>query len=511
MTLKTIWQLKKIALRNLARHKVKTVITILAIMVSVALFIFMDGMISGMSVESRRNIVNYEIGAGKLQAKLYFEKKGDLPGYESFKGWEKYADILDKAGYNAAPRYVFSGTMRSMSGSAPMIINAVDPQAEAKVLRYTPYMEFGRFIQSGEFEVAIGIMAAEKLNVGIPQRPFMLELEALAVSVSADQAEKDFILSLYEELDVDGSYSLLAPAEKIKAGNKRMVLKKNVSKADIARYWNILDLSGRNNVLIQTVIDIKDETGKVYHINQLIPAVVVGIVNSPDPVTNANTAYIPLDALQDETGMMLEGSVTEILVRAKDAREDVLPGKSESAQVITAVLGKDMPDDLAYYTWFDYAKDYLGYEKMEQGATKVLTGLLFLLAFLGISNTILLAILERTKEIGMMRAMGMTDNQMIMIYMLEAGFLGFFGAILGIITGCLINYPMVKYGIDVSAMADSLGGGVGFRVAALFRSMWNIPVIIGSGVIATLLAACMAYFPTRRAVKMPITESLRFE
>jgi ABC-type antimicrobial peptide transport system permease subunit len=60
-------------------------------------------------------------------------------------------------------------------------------------------------------------------------------------------------------------------------------------------------------------------------------------------------------------------------------------------------------------------------------------------------------------------------------------------------------------------MADSLGGGVGFRVAALFRSMWNVPVIIGSGVIATLLAACMAYFPTRRAVKMPITDSLRFE
>jgi ABC-type antimicrobial peptide transport system permease subunit len=136
---------------------------------------------------------------------------------------------------------------------------------------------------------------------------------------------------------------------------------------------------------------------------------------------------------------------------------------------------------------------------------------LFLLAFLGISNTILLAILERTKEIGMMRAMGMTDSQMLLVYMLEAGFLGFFGAIFGIIAGCLINYPMVKYGVDVSAMADSLGGGVGFRVASLFRSMWNYPVIIGSGFAAMLVAALMAYFPTRKALKMPITDSLRFE
>jgi ABC-type lipoprotein release transport system permease subunit len=98
-----------------------------------------------------------------------------------------------------------------------------------------------------------------------------------------------------------------------------------------------------------------------------------------------------------------------------------------------------------------------------------------------------------------------------MAYMLEAGLLGFFGSVLGIITGCAINYPMVAYGIDVSSMADSLGGGVGFRVASLFRSMWNIPVIMGSGIIATVLAACMAFFPIRRVLRMPITNSLRFE
>jgi ABC-type antimicrobial peptide transport system permease subunit len=134
-----------------------------------------------------------------------------------------------------------------------------------------------------------------------------------------------------------------------------------------------------------------------------------------------------------------------------------------------------------------------------------------LLSFLGISNTILLAILERTREIGMMRAMGMTDKQMITVYMLEAGFLGFIGSILGIILGCVLNYPMVKYGIDFSSMSDAMSGGIGFRTTGLFRSAWNVPVIIGSGVAATLLAAFMALIPTRRALKMPITDSLRFE
>jgi len=135
-----------------------------------------------------------------------------------------------------------------------------------------------------------------------------------------------------------------------------------------------------------------------------------------------------------------------------------------------------------------------------------------LLSFLGISNTILLAILERTKETGMMRAMGMTDRQMILVYMIEAGFLGFIGSVLGIILGCIINYPMVKYGIDFSAIADIMGGeGIGFRTTSSFRSIWNVPVIIGSGLIATIISSCMAFFPTRRALKMPITDSLRFE
>jgi len=155
--------------------------------------------------------------------------------------------------------------------------------------------------------------------------------------------------------------------------------------------------------------------------------------------------------------------------------------------------------------------DYLSYEALQVGAPQILAFLLFILSFLGISNTILLAILERTREIGMMRAMGMTDKQMIMTYMLEAGFLGFIGSVLGIILGCLINYPMVAYGLDFSSMGDMLSGGIGFRTTAVFRSVWDVPVIIGAGIVATLLASFMAFFPTRKALKMPITNSLRFE
>jgi ABC-type lipoprotein release transport system permease subunit len=258
--------------------------------------------------------------------------------------------------------------------------------------------------------------------------------------------------------------------------------------------------------------------GAVRHVNQLMDVTVVGVINSPAPLPNGNTAYIPLDVLQDEYGMMLEGAITELVIRERGAPASRLPGTSESSAVITAALerglaaqGISLPEELEVQTWADYMEEYLSYEALQTAAPQVLAFMLFILSFLGISNTILMAILERTKETGMMRAMGMTEGQMIMTYMLEAGFLGFIGSVLGIIVGCIINYPVVVTGIDFSSMSDMLTDGIGFRTTAILRSVWNIPLIIGTGIVATLLSACVAFFPTRRAVKMPITDSLRFE
>ena len=580
MTLSGIWELKKMAMRNLARHKVKTILTCLAIMVSVAFYIFLNSFLVGMAIESRRNIVNYETSAAKLQTRLYFEKKDEMPSFENFKDWEKYRAALDREGYYSAPRFSFSGTLFSVSGSAPIMFFAVEPSAEAEVLRYVPYMDFGRYVENGKFEIALGTVAAEKLKVGIPTRPHRLELEELISQIAANQSsgglpgsDAEFVRSLYDTAPV--SSGLFASNEKTAEGNERMMLKRNASRADLDRYWEIISALGRNEVRINAVIDIKavpetirpdkwegelmpalsagdrslveaayeyedfldayllaeedeqrldrilgamiraDYSGAVRHVNQLLDATVAGVINSPDPLPNGNTAYIPLDVLQDEAGMMLEGAVTELLIREKGVPDFQLPGKNESAAAITAALerglGHALPPELAVHFWLEYIEDYLGYEAIQTGAPQIFAALLLILAFLGISNTILLAILERTREIGMMRAMGMSDGRMIMVYMLEAGFLGFIGGVLGIALGCAINYPVVKYGFDFSAMADTLSNGVGFRTTGLFRSVWNVPVIIGSGIAATLLSAVMAFFPTRRALKMPITNSLRFE
>ena len=573
MKLSGFYDLKKMALRNLARHKVKTILSMLAITVSVAVYIIMDGWIAGMTIDSLRNLISYETGAAKLQTTMYYEKLKDKPMYENFGDWERYAAALEKAGYAAAPRFVFGGTLYSNTGSAPVEFHGIDPAKDGDVMRLPESVEFGRFIRQGEFGILLGAVTADKLKTGIPTRPTKFELEN-EILPTLPEAEQDFVRGLYERVEPKKQGMWDAKQLELSEGDERYMLRRDLSQADADRYWALLEEAGRMNLQISTVIDIKaapdsvradkyeadlqpaftaderalfeqvysydelleawlletdapgllaavlaamvrvDYSGAIRHVNQLIPVVLTGTVNAPNPQLNYNTAFIPLDVLQGDTGMMLNGEVTELIVRIKNADHSALPGKAESAAAITAAIvagAGTLPPELAVEDWRGYGKDALAAAEGDNWSTRIMIIILFILSFLGIANTMLLAILERTREIGMMRAQGMTDGQLLFTLMLEAGLVGLIGSAIGVLIGCLVNIPMVNTGVDYSAMTDAMGGNIGYRITAIFRSAWNPPVIIYTGIAATILSALVAFFPAHRAIKMTITDSLRFD
>ncbi len=577
------------AAKNLARHRVKTVITVIAVAVSAALYIFMDAWLLGMNLDSRRNIVNYETGAVKVQKEAYFQREEDLPMYESFSGWEPLAKALETAGFRAAPRFVFAGTMYSLSGSAPVVINAVDPGRDEAMLRYPEYVESGRMIRGGRQEILLGTLAAEKLRVGIPGRCQSAEFEEL-LSLAPSGEDAAFIRSLYVPWGgAPKSGGAFAPKVDQAILEDRLVLRPDVTEAERDRFWKLLADSGRNDVRIATTIDTaelpesidasrfegdllsqageegaaalaaayeKDGEGEIYrlregvaspggglsgesgsagsralrvlldlgypqavrHVNQLIDAVVVGVLNAPNPALNGNVAWIPLDSLQDDSGLALSGAVTEILVRSAAARDEGLPGAAESPQAVRSALERglagmnlSLDPELSVRSWKDYVPDYFAAAAGDQVSSRLMIFFLFVLSFIGIANTMLMAILERTKEIGMLRALGMTDRQLLLTYVTEATLIGLIGSALGAALGCLLNVPMVLVGVDYSAMTEAMNGDIGYRVATYFRSAWNFPTVAYTFAGASIISGLMAVPPTLRALSMPVTESLRFE
>ncbi len=574
MITRELTMLAGMAFRNLGRHRVKTVITVVAVAISATMYIFMDGWLLGMTLESERNIVAYETGAAKIQTQAYFNKKDDLPMYESFGNWEPLAAVLEENGYDSAPRFVFTGTLYAADGSAPVFCTGVDVIRETRLMRYPDYLDSGRFPEPGSFEIALGMLTADKLGLAVPRRMDVEKFAHFVDTIAHDTADATYIRGLYGAKDpANGKKRPFSGKDEVP--RKPLVyLSPDATREDIEHIWDRMGQAGLLDVRIFTTIDMKalperidasrftedliplfpvgdrgllktiykvdpvlgdyflvesdsenadkalaillenDYTGAVRHVNQLISATVTGVVNSPNPKNNANTVYIPLDSLQDSAGLELEGRITELIIRSKNADDASLPGDFESPDRILAVFEESsvpLPDNLLVKGWQEYVKDYISASASDRISTRIMIFMLFLLSFLGISNTMLMAILERTKEIGMLRALGMTDGQVLFVYALEASFIGMLGGFIGVLLGCLINIPMVAIGIDYSAMTEALSGDIGYRVAAFFRSAWNLPAIIGTFFAATLVSGVMAILPARRALRMPVTESLRFE
>lgn len=121
-----------------------------------------------------------------------------------------------------------------------------------------------------------------------------------------------------------------------------------------------------------------------------------------------------------------------------------------------------------------------------------LLGLCLIIAFFGIINTMALSVLERTREIGLLRAVGMTRSQLRSSVRWEAVIVGVFGALLGVIMGVLLAYA------GITALPDDF-------ITQTAIPWVNLVLYIVLGAVLGVLAA---YFPARRAAKLNVLDAI---
>jgi len=126
----------------------------------------------------------------------------------------------------------------------------------------------------------------------------------------------------------------------------------------------------------------------------------------------------------------------------------------------------------------------------------LLAGISVVVGAIGIMNTMLMAVLERTREIGAMKAIGATNNKVLSIFIAEAGLLGLVGGSVGVILGYLTA-------IGISVVAGSFN-----FVLPIFPD----PFIIAFGMLVSLVVGMVSgIVPARRAALMDPVEALRYE
>ena len=131
---------------------------------------------------------------------------------------------------------------------------------------------------------------------------------------------------------------------------------------------------------------------------------------------------------------------------------------------------------------------------------------LFALSF-GIINTMLMAVLERTRELGMLGAIGMSKTKIFNMIMLETLFLTLLGSVVGIVLGSIIVLPLLQSGIDLSFFLGDYFEDYGF--SSIVYPVLNAKMLVQIIVLVILAGILSAIYPARKALKMKPLEAIK--
>lgn len=230
----------------------------------------------------------------------------------------------------------------------------------------------------------------------------------------------------------------------------------------------------------------------------------VGILSNPND-DSAYNIYMPLNIVKD------------LKAEAARARKEPAGNATKGYEGAMVYVSKidDVEEisntirDMGFQTSSlnDWLKSMQETAKMIQGILGGIGAISLFVAALGITNTMIMSIFERTKEIGVMKVIGANLTDIKKMFLLEAGMIGFLGGVLGIIISFIISFLMntVLSGV-MGQMLGQIAGATGSTVSII--PWW---VALGALVFATVIGILSGYSPARRAMRLSALESLRNE
>jgi ABC-type lipoprotein release transport system permease subunit len=419
--------LLRLALRNLGRHRRRTVITAAALAAGVALFIFMDSMLHGIDTESQRNLVWYETGSGRIVSAAQHAELERVALQHELVDYQPVLAALAARGVAAAPRVRFAGELFFGEGSLPVRLVGIDPALDPTVFRLPEsLLPGGGFLETGVPGLLLGAWMTDDLGIAVG----------------------DFV-------------------------------------------------------------EVRTRTR--HGAMQTLELELAGILLSPNPTINKGVGFLPLDVVQFD--LDLEG-VTEIALgalRTRLGRSIPVPAGATLEREIRRLneeLASAFPGVVAV-GWTELARDYLALLESDSAGNSVMLLLVFLIAAVGVSNTMLIAVYERIREFGVMRALGMDDAAIRATMVLEAGAIGLIGSLAGLAVGAAATWWLVQWGIDMSGLYGNIN--LGYRVTGVFRGAWNPGMMVAALIFGVAASMAIALLPARRALKLDVVQCLRYE
>lgn len=210
-----------------------------------------------------------------------------------------------------------------------------------------------------------------------------------------------------------------------------------------------------------------------------------------------------IGAGRDESIMVNEDDMRELLNEKDKFSAIIVQTNEKPAEVadrILRVIRKDRRqkegfEDVTVSTSEDIIASINTILGVVQAVFIGIAAISLLVGGIGIMNTMYTSVLERTREIGIMKAIGARNNAVLAIFLIESGLLGVLGGAIGILIGVVL-----------SKLVEFFGQGV---VGNVLKASFPWYLIVGALAFSFLVGAVSGLLPARQAAKLPPVEALR--
>jgi len=181
---------------------------------------------------------------------------------------------------------------------------------------------------------------------------------------------------------------------------------------------------------------------------------------------NSNTVLLSLNTVQ--LSLNVEDQISTISLKSTTEQDNII------IQSLNQNL-KNQNFSLKAFSWQDSAKNIIAYNKMEKQAIAAIMSMVLLIGMVGIVNNIVLSSLERASEIGMMKALGMKEWEIVFVFMIEATGIGILGGLFGCFLGYIGVSWLVNNGISFVALYGEMADLAQFGIPIIdeIYGVWN--------------------------------------
>ena len=471
-----------IAWKNVWRNKTRSLTVIAAVTVGVFAGVFAMATINSSIVQRIDAAVNEELAHIQVNNKE-FRSSSDIRNFiqdpaSVVATLEKTPGVTDITG-----RVIVSGIASTSAGSTGVAINGIDTQKEQAMFTLSQRLIPGTGSYFGSDTKLNSAFIGEKLAKELYIIRYILTPEA------------------FQSLESKGVPAALI--EKLKPlEGERFTTEKKLSDAiagllsekEIKTYAMLIKEAAwsyrEGSRIILSFLDVNgNQTGAAFRIS--------GIFRTNNDLFEAMSLFVPEDELRRLTGLE-EGQYHRFIARLEedDLTNRITPIIREAMPGLEVLSWKEIQTDLAMIT------DYIN-----QIYAIFMVVILAALAF-GIVNTMLMSVLERTRELGMLSAIGMNRRRVFMMIMLESVFLSVVGGFAGMAVSAVVIAITGRTGINLIKYAEGMEA---FGYSANLYPTIGADFFIMLTVMIVLTGILSAIYPARKALQLNPVEALRGE